>query len=58
MATRTIQLVVTTDSFGVPVSFAFTETGAGGFTLTASSEQGAAILLHDILEKKRIDQTG
>jgi len=58
MATRTITLVVTTDSFGVPYTFSFTETGGGGFTAVATSEQAAAILLKDILERKRIDQTG
>jgi len=54
MATRTITLVVTTDTMNVPNQYTFSETGTA-VTTVATSEIGAANMLHDILERKRID---
>lgn len=54
MATRTITLTVNTDTMNVPISFVFAESGTG-VTLAATSEIGAVNVLHDILERKRLD---
>jgi hypothetical protein len=54
MATRTITLVASTDTNGVPISFVFSETGTG-VTATATSETNAVNVLRDILERKRLD---